>query len=37
MFLHMLGKIRGSDNIIFKAVAQPRYFYMEKKVRTSMH
>lgn len=34
----MLGKTRGSDNIIFKAVAQPRYFYMgKKKVRTSMH
>lgn len=31
MFFHMLGKIRGSDNIIVKAVAQPRYFYMEKK------
>lgn len=37
MFLHMLGKIRGSDNIIFKAVAQPRYFYMGKKKSKNKH
>lgn len=37
MFLHMLGKIRGSDNIIFKAVGTTKVLLHGKKKSKNQH